>query len=218
MQTGATCTRAINVISFILLIMSEICSIVLCALCLKENQTSVGAELNNIISIIIAATGIIIIVTTGLYALYLRKVTTLLAYIVIAFILCAFKIAFALMLHFSDSQLQNAEELIITKLVSAGLYFITAVCTHISRSQINNEIEKAPLTLINDSLITEDMYNNMLDQSKDPENKKLKEEFRKMYNNHINNTPHAEGDKLFLSGNSSLRDDSYTENENNKKN
>ena len=169
---------------------------------------------------IIAAAGIIIIVTTGLYALYLRKVKTLFAYVVLAGILCALKIAFALMLKFSDSQPQNSNVLIIIKLISAGLYVITAVCIYILRTYINEEMEKAPLTLINDSIITEDMYNNMLDQSKDPKNKKLKEEFNKMINNNNNNninTSPTEGEKLYLSGNSSLRDDSYTENENNKK-
>jgi phosphoglycolate phosphatase len=48
--------------------------------------------------------------------------------------------------------------LIIIKLISAGLYVITAVCIYILRTYINEEMEKAPLTLINDSIITEDMY------------------------------------------------------------
>jgi hypothetical protein len=186
----------------------------------ESKNNIIDVELNNVISIIIAVAGIIIIVTTGLYALYLRKVKTLFAYVVLAGILCAFKIVFALMLRFSDSQPQNSNVLIIIKLVSAGLYVITAVCIYILRTYINEEMEKAPLTLINDSIITEDMYNNMLDQSKDPKNKKLKEEFNKMINNNNNNninTSPTEGEKLYLSGNSSLRDDSYTENENNKR-
>lgn len=217
MQTGTTCVKVTNIVSFIFLIISEVTSIVLCTIYLiQESENNIiDVELNNVISIIIAAAGIIILITTGLYALYLRKEKTLFAYVVLACILCAFKIAFALMLRFSESQPHNAKVLIIIKLISAGLYFITAICIYILRTHINDEMEKAPLTLINDSLITEDMYNNMLNQSKDPENKKLKEEFHKMYNN--NNTSHIEGDKLYLSGNSSLRDDSYAENENNKK-
>ena len=217
-----TCIKVINIVSFILLIISEVTSIVLCTMYLIEESKNniIDVELNNVISIIIAVAGIIIIVTTGLYALYLRKVKTLFAYVVLAGILCAFKIVFALMLRFSDSQPQNSNVLIIIKLVSAGLYVITAVCIYILRTYINEEMEKAPLTLINDSIITEDMYNNMLDQSKDPKNKKLKEEFNKMINNNNNNninTSPTEGEKLYLSGNSSLRDDSYTENENNKR-
>ena len=217
-----TCIKVINIVSFIFLIISEVTSIVLCTMYLIEESKNniIDVELNNVISIIIAVAGIIIIVTTGLYALYLRKVKTLFAYVVLAGILCAFKISFALMLRFSDSQPQNSNVLIIIKLVSAGLYVITAVCIYILRTYINEEMEKAPLTLINDSIITEDMYNNMLDQSKDPKNKKLKEEFNKMINNNNNNninTSPTEGEKLYLSGNSSLRDDSYTENENNKR-
>lgn len=215
-----TCIKVINIVSFILLIISEVTSIVLCTMYLIEESKNniIDVELNNVISIIIATAGIIIIITTGLYALYLRKVKTLFAYVVLAGILCAFKIAFALMLRFSDSQPHNSNVLIIIKLISAGLYVITAVCIYILRTYINEEMEKAPLTLINDSIITEDMYNNMLDQSKDPKNKKLKEEFNKMINNNSNNinTSPTEGEKLYFSGNSSLRDDSYTENENNK--
>lgn len=214
MQTQYTCIKVINIISFICLILSEITSIVSCSLFFNATKETVDVEINNIISIVIAVAGIIIIITTGLYSWYLRKVYSLLIYIILAFLLCAFKIYFALMLIFRDTKPLNVKVLVITKLISAAFYFITAICIGILRSHINNEIEQAPLTLINDGLITEDMYNNMLDQSKDPNNKKLKEEFAKMYNdnnNNNNNNLQINGDKLFGSANSSLRDDSYAE-------
>jgi hypothetical protein len=66
------------------------------------------------------------------------------------------------------------------------LYILTSVLMLLERKQIKTEIENSPLLDIND-MLTEEIYQNIIEQSKSPEDNKLIEDYRKLMENQKTN-------------------------------
>lgn len=74
--------------------------------------------------------------------------------------------------------------IVIISIPKTIMYFLTAFITIYERSQLLKEIKLSPLSIIDETL-TEDLYKNIISQSKDPDNPKLKEEYKILKENSI---------------------------------
>jgi hypothetical protein len=71
--------------------------------------------------------------------------------------------------------------------VKAALYLCSCVLTYFERKKIIQEIASSPLVDIDETL-TEDLYKNIISQSKDPDNHALQDEYRRLTINKTNST------------------------------
>jgi len=80
------------------------------------------------------------------------------------------------------------------------LSFILTIC---ERKNLLKEIDTAPLTFIDESL-TEELYQNIINQSKNPNNKNFIAEFNRLNENREKKILDAKGSSLDISAGSAL--------------
>ena len=73
----------------------------------------------------------------------------------------------------------NKDIILIINYAKTSLYLLSAILTVIERRNLLQEVNASPLTAIDESL-TEELYQNIIQQSKHPNDDKLLEEFKRL--------------------------------------
>lgn len=86
-----------------------------------------------------------------------------------------------LILEFENSKkIKEIKELVFyTNCIKSFLYVITGIFTIVERKSLIREVGSAPLSVVDESL-TEDLYQNIIQQSKHPNDEKLISEYNRL--------------------------------------
>ena len=178
------CYKIIIFILLCILIISHICSIIIESIYLSDDNEIKNVILFILISDITFST--LIIITNGylLYtALYFFSKNQILLFLIMIFIFLIIKVFILIMLikngniNFELSHINLIIYIIYSQVFSL---FITLIFGLFYRYKFNKEIDESPLNRI-DEYITEEMYNNILTQSLNPNDKELKRDFKKQF-------------------------------------
>lgn len=183
-------TLIIVFILFIILIISDLTSLIVTILILKNGTQNLVAKITTIIDSVLSIVNVTIF---GIHALYFRKTTLLLTYMILSILFIIINFGLALWLYLRNKVFL----LIILNVISGFFYIITVITIGILRATIIKDSERSPLSVV-DSTLTEEMYKNILKQGKNPNDLKLAEEFDQLF------SKNRESNQLF---NSSLSDD-----------
>lgn len=183
-------TLIIVFILFIILIISDLTSLIVTILILKNGTQNLVAEITTIIDSVLSIVNVSIF---GIHALYFRKTTLLLTYMILSILFIIINFGLTLWLYLRNKVFL----LIILNIISGIFYIITVITIGILRATIIKDSERSPLSVV-DSTLTEEMYKNILKQGKNPNDLKLAEEFDQLF------SKNRESNQLF---NSSLSDD-----------
>ena len=183
-------TLIIVFILFIILIISDLTSLIVTFLILKNGTQNLVAKITTIIDSVLSIVNVSIF---GIHALYFRKTTLLLTYMILSILFIIINFGLALWLYLRNKVFL----LIILNVISGFFYIITVITIGILRATIIKDSERSPLSVV-DSTLTEEMYKNILKQGKNPNDLKLAEEFDQLF------SKNRESNQLF---NSSLSDD-----------
>ena len=125
---------------------------------------------------------IIITIILGFISIYSSSKDKLFVYIIISFIEFFITIIFLIILVNVIKDIDKSKVLIIIILIIYNIkiliLFFNIISSIYERQKIIKEIEESPLNYV-DETITEDMYNSILSQCLNPDDKKLKKEFKK---------------------------------------
>ena len=178
------CYKIIIFILLCILIISHICSIIIESIYLSDDNEIKNEILFILISDITFSTLIIIINGYLLYtALYFFSKNQILLFLIMIFIFLIIKVFILIMLiknvniNFELSHINLIIYIIYSQVFSL---FITLIFGLFYRYKFNKEIDESPLNRI-DEYITEEMYNNILTQSLNPNDKELKRDFKKQF-------------------------------------
>ena len=178
------CYKIIIFILLCILIISHICSIIIESIYLSDDNEIKNVILFILISDITFSTLIIIINGYLLYtALYFFSKNQILLFLIMIFIFLIIKVFILIMLikngniSFELSHISLIIYIIYSQVFSL---FITLIFGLFYRYKFNKEIDESPLNRI-DEYITEEMYNNILTQSLNPNDKELKRDFKKQF-------------------------------------
>ena len=134
-----------------------------------------------IFDIIITSITIFITLLLGISSLYYSSKDKIYIYVIILFFFIFEKI-FSIIILYKKGDINFTYSIkdIIFYIISFQiiLLIINFISCLIQRKQIIKEIKEAPLNYV-DQNITEDIYNNILTQSLNPDDKKLKVDFKK---------------------------------------
>jgi len=178
------CYKIIIFILLCILIISHICSIIF-----ESIYLSGAHEIKNIIIFILISdisfsTFIIIICGYLLYtALYFFSKNQIFLFLIMIFIFLIIKIFILIMFmkhENNNSEISHINTIIYIIYTQVFFLFITLVFGLFYRYKFNKEIDKSPLNRV-DEFITEEMYNNILTQSLNPNDKELKRDFEKQF-------------------------------------
>ena len=160
-------------ILFLLYIVSLVIEIV-CVIKEEYNLNFVIYILDSIISFIM----IIITIILGFASIYSSSKDKLFIYIIIILIVLCTKILFSILLFNTIKERQLSFIIFIILIIQIIIIFLNFISSLYERKKIVEEIEESPLNYV-DETITEDMYKSILSQCLNPEDKKLKKEFKK---------------------------------------
>jgi hypothetical protein len=79
--------------------------------------------------------------------------------------------------------LEYKEVIFYISIMKSFLYFLTAILIFMERNQIKTEIKNSPLMDIDD-MLTAEIYENIIEQSKSPEDNKLLDYYKKLMDDH----------------------------------
>ena len=178
------CYKIIIFILLCILIISHICSIIIESIYLSDDNEIKNEILFILISDITFSTLIIIINGYLLYtALYFFSKNQILLFLIMIFIFLIIKVFILIMLIKNGNisfELSHISLIIYIIYSQVFLLFITLIFGLFYRYKFNKEIDESPLNRI-DEYITEEMYNNILTQSLNPNDKELKRHFKKQF-------------------------------------
>jgi len=178
------CYKIIIFILLCILIISHICSIIFESIYLSEAHEIKNIIIFILISDISFSTFIIIICGILLYtALYFFSKNQIFLFLIMIFIFLIIKIFILIMFmkhENNNSEISHINTIIYIIYTQVFLLFITLVFGLFYRYKFNKEIDKSPLNRV-DEFITEEMYNNILTQSLNPNDKELKRDFEKQF-------------------------------------
>lgn len=168
-------------ILFIILIISDLVSITTTTLIIIKGEKTKDFIAEIVSTIIVSILSIVNVSIFGIHALYFRKTTLLLTYIIISilFIIIYFGLTLWIFLR-KLNFLILILLLIIMNIINGVFYLITAIAIGIIRNIIIKDSERSPLSVV-DSSLTEEMYKNILNQGKNPNDSKLVEEFDQLF-------------------------------------
>ena len=178
------CYKVIIFILLCILIISHICSIIIESIYLSDDNEIKNVILFILISDITFSTLIIIINGYLLYtALYFFSKNQILLFLIMIFIFLIIKVFILIMLIKNGNisfELSHISLIIYIIYSQVFFLFITLIFGLFYRYKFNKEIDESPLNRI-DEYITEEMYNNILTQSLNPNDKELKRDFKKQF-------------------------------------
>ena len=178
------CYKIIIFILLCILIISHICSIIFESVYLSGDHEIKNIIIFILISDISFSTFIIIISGYLLYtALYFFSKNQIFLFLIMIFIFLIIKIFILIMFmkhENNNSEISHINTIIYIIYTQVFLLFITLVFGLFYRYKFNKEIDKSPLNRV-DEFITEEMYNNILTQSLNPNDKELKRDFEKQF-------------------------------------
>ena len=177
------CSTAMIFISLSFLICLYICSIALGIIYIISQNNNIIFILS-LTDVSISFIMIIITILLGFIPVYFSLKDKLYIYIIILLFIFGFKI-FDVIILFMEEDKQNELLLFISKIIIINeiflllLNFLLCACFLI---KLIREVEESPLNYV-DETITEEMYNNILSQCLNPDDKKLKLDFQKKLEN-----------------------------------
>ena len=177
------CSTAMIFISLSFLICLYICSITLGIIYIISQNNNIIFILS-LTDVSISFIMIIITILLGFIPVYFSLKDKLYIYIIILLFIFGFKI-FDVIILFMEEDKQNelllfiSKIIIITEVFLILLNFLLCACFLI---KLIREVEESPLNYV-DETITEEMYNNILSQCLNPDDKKLKLDFQKKLEN-----------------------------------
>jgi len=173
----------INFILLTILILLYICSSIFeIIFMIKDEKNNLLVFVAFILDLSISFIMIIITIILGFISIYSSSKDKLFVYIIISFIEFLITIIFLIILVNEFKDRNNYKVLIIIILIlyiiKIVILFFNIISSIYERQKIIKEIEESPLNYV-DETITEDIYNSILSQCLNPDDKKLKKEFKK---------------------------------------
>ena len=173
----------INFILLTILILLYICSSIFeIIFMIKDEKNNLLIFVAFILDLSISFIMIIITIILGFISIYSSSKDKLFVYIIISFIEFLITIIFLIILVNEFKDRNNYKVLIIIILIlyiiKIVILFFNIISSIYERQKIIKEIEESPLNYV-DETITEDIYNSILSQCLNPDDKKLKKEFKK---------------------------------------
>ena len=179
-----SCYKIIIIILLFFLILSYICSIIFEFRCLMRGDDSKNNTLSLLITDIITTIFIIIVNVYLIYnvfyyfsqkQLYIFLLLIAINLIVKIFILIMIVISVNITLEYSDFNM-----IFFLTFGQSCFLFILFIFGLVYKCKLSKELDESPLNRV-DEFITEDMYKNILTQSLNPNDKKLKKDFKKQF-------------------------------------
>ena len=179
-----SCYKIIIIILLFFLILSYICSIIFEFRYLIKGDDSKNNVLSLLITDIIITIFIIIVNVYLIYNVFyyfsqkqLCVFLLLIAVILIVkiFILIMIVISVNITLEYSDFNM-----IVFLTFGQSCFLFILFIFGLVYKCKLSKELDESPLNRV-DEFITEDMYKNILTQSLNPNDKKLKKDFKKQF-------------------------------------
>ena len=179
-----SCYKIIIIILLFFLILSYICSIIFEFRCLMRGDDSKNNTLSLLITDIIITIFIIIVNVYLIYnafyyfsqkQLYIFLLLIAIILIVKIFILIMIVISVNITLEYSDFNM-----IVFLTFGQSCFLFILFIFGLVYKCKLSKELDESPLNRV-DEFITEDMYKNILTQSLNPNDKKLKKDFKKQF-------------------------------------
>ena len=178
------CYKIIIIIFLFILIISHICSIIYEPIYLTGDYEIKNIIKHLLISDIIISIIIIIIISIFVYSalcLFSKNQIFIFLICILIFLLIKFTILL-IIIGYEEIKFESSDINIVIFIISLQIFFflITFIFGIYYRYRLNKEIEESPLNRV-DEFITEDMYKNILTQSLNPNDKELKKEFEKHF-------------------------------------
>ena len=179
-----SCYKIIIIILLFFLILSYICSIIFEFRYLMRGDDSKNNILSLLITDIIITIFIIIVNVYLIYnafyyfsqkQLYIFLLLIAIILIVKIFILIMIVISVNITLEYSDFNM-----IVFLTFGQSCFLFILFIFGLFYKCKLSKELDESPLNRV-DEFITEDMYKNILTQSLNPNDKKLKKDFKKQF-------------------------------------
>ena len=198
------CQRTVDFILMILLALLEIVTSVIFSIILvytiqldsneeKYKQTIITNLINSPLNLTVDIISVWIIAVFGFHALYFKIIPKLIWYIICALIIPSiFWLLFIIdVLYENGNDMKSIKPSEIKEIydlkeiayyiscIKSVFYLVSALLTILERSALVIEIKASPFSCIDESL-TEELYNNILRQSKNPEDESLISEYKRL--------------------------------------